>query len=349
MRRGARRGRQGLAAAQRRTARANAAASAWLGWATRNARGAARALRGYRRPRAARRAGRSGDALVRGRRPGRAGARAAGRRRRPVRRRVRSARCCVTELLQRIASRRRDRARAPTCSAAPGWFGGPLPEWFAYEVVERLHPTLSVGANEIQRTTIAERGPRASRPSPGRRGGDDGIPSGGVVDRRGRTVGDPGDRPAARPRAGRRVGAQRGEGRRRRGHAGGHRPDRRAGDHRRRRAARARDPTASATRRQGEALDAAAVPEMVRMLEAGVNVVTVSTPGLVHPAGLPAGVACAARGGGDHGERDAVRVGHRARLRRRPAAPHADDHERHRALGPHPGDLPVRRATRSRS
>ncbi len=35
----------------------------------------------------------------------------------------------------------------------------------------------------------------------------------------------------------------------------------------------------------GEELDAAAVPEMVRMLEAGVNVVTVSTPGLVHPAG----------------------------------------------------------------
>jgi hypothetical protein len=35
----------------------------------------------------------------------------------------------------------------------------------------------------------------------------------------------------------------------------------------------------------GEELDAAAVPDMVRMLEAGINVVTVSTPGLVHPAG----------------------------------------------------------------
>jgi hypothetical protein len=35
----------------------------------------------------------------------------------------------------------------------------------------------------------------------------------------------------------------------------------------------------------GEGLDAAAVPDMVRMLDAGVNVVTVSTPGLVHPAG----------------------------------------------------------------
>jgi hypothetical protein len=35
----------------------------------------------------------------------------------------------------------------------------------------------------------------------------------------------------------------------------------------------------------GEAMDAAAVPEMARMLEAGINVVTVSTPGLVHPPG----------------------------------------------------------------
>jgi len=35
----------------------------------------------------------------------------------------------------------------------------------------------------------------------------------------------------------------------------------------------------------GEELDAAAVPDLARMLEAGINVVTVSTPGLVHPAG----------------------------------------------------------------
>jgi hypothetical protein len=34
----------------------------------------------------------------------------------------------------------------------------------------------------------------------------------------------------------------------------------------------------------GEALDAAAVPDLARMLAAGINVVTVSTPGLVHPA-----------------------------------------------------------------
>jgi hypothetical protein len=35
----------------------------------------------------------------------------------------------------------------------------------------------------------------------------------------------------------------------------------------------------------GEALDAAAVPDLARMLAAGINVVTVSTPVLVHPAG----------------------------------------------------------------
>ncbi len=52
----------------------------------------------------------------------------------------------------------------------------------------------------------------------------------------------------------------------------------------------------------GEELDAAAVPDMVRMLEAGINVVTVSTPGLVHPAGYQPEwraqlEAAAARGG----------------------------------------------------
>jgi 2,4-diaminopentanoate dehydrogenase len=35
----------------------------------------------------------------------------------------------------------------------------------------------------------------------------------------------------------------------------------------------------------GESLDAGVVPDLVRMLEAGINVVTVSAPGLVHPAG----------------------------------------------------------------
>ena len=52
----------------------------------------------------------------------------------------------------------------------------------------------------------------------------------------------------------------------------------------------------------GEQQDAAAVPDLVRMLEAGVNVVSVSTPGLVHPAGYhpewrEALEAAAAKGG----------------------------------------------------
>lgn len=64
---------------------------------------------------------------------------------------------CVTELLQRIG-RVGATMIGPDALTAPGWFGGPLPEWFAYELVERLHPTLSVGANEIQRTTIADVG-----------------------------------------------------------------------------------------------------------------------------------------------------------------------------------------------
>jgi alkylation response protein AidB-like acyl-CoA dehydrogenase len=63
----------------------------------------------------------------------------------------------ATELLQHIA-RVGAHALGADVLTAPGWFGGPLPEWFAYEQVERLHPTLSVGANEIQRTTIANVG-----------------------------------------------------------------------------------------------------------------------------------------------------------------------------------------------
>jgi alkylation response protein AidB-like acyl-CoA dehydrogenase len=63
----------------------------------------------------------------------------------------------ITELLQRVA-RVGVGALGADALTAPGWFGGPLPEWFAYETVERLHPTLSVGANEIQRTTIADVG-----------------------------------------------------------------------------------------------------------------------------------------------------------------------------------------------
>jgi alkylation response protein AidB-like acyl-CoA dehydrogenase len=63
----------------------------------------------------------------------------------------------ATELLQHIA-RVGAGALGPDALTSPGQFGGPLAEWIAYEVVERLHPTLSVGANEIQRTTIADVG-----------------------------------------------------------------------------------------------------------------------------------------------------------------------------------------------
>jgi alkylation response protein AidB-like acyl-CoA dehydrogenase len=63
----------------------------------------------------------------------------------------------ATELLQRIATVG-VALLGPGALTAPGWFADPLPSWFAYEVVERLHPALSVGANEIQRTTIADAG-----------------------------------------------------------------------------------------------------------------------------------------------------------------------------------------------
>jgi alkylation response protein AidB-like acyl-CoA dehydrogenase len=65
---------------------------------------------------------------------------------------------CVTELLQRIA-RVGDRMIGPAVATEKGWFGDQsLPAWFAYETVERLHPTVSVGANEVQRTTIGQLG-----------------------------------------------------------------------------------------------------------------------------------------------------------------------------------------------
>jgi len=73
----------------------------------------------------------------------------------------------ATELLQRIA-RVGARVLGPEILTAPDWFGraapgarpgaGSLGGWFAYETVERLHPTLSVGANEIQRSTIGQVG-----------------------------------------------------------------------------------------------------------------------------------------------------------------------------------------------
>ena len=64
----------------------------------------------------------------------------------------------ATELLARIA-RVGAAALGPAVAVQPGWFGDEsLAGWYAYEVVERLHPMLSVGANELQRSTIARAG-----------------------------------------------------------------------------------------------------------------------------------------------------------------------------------------------
>ena len=67
----------------------------------------------------------------------------------------------VTELLQRIASAGvallgpAGLLTAPLFGPAPA--DAPLRGRFAYECVERLHPTISVGANEIQRDLLAHR------------------------------------------------------------------------------------------------------------------------------------------------------------------------------------------------
>ena len=116
------------------------------------------------------------------------------------------------------------------------------------------------------------------------------------------------------------------------GHAGGHRPDRRRRDDRRRRAARARARLRlllGVGRGDGRRRGAR---RWRRMLEAGINVVTVSTPGLVHPAGYQAGVARPARG---RPRRRATRRS--TRRASSPASPVTSSpltlmtHERHRA------------------
>lgn len=68
----------------------------------------------------------------------------------------------VTETLQRLAATGvallgpAGLLTAPLFGPVPA--DAPLRGRFAYDTVERLHPTLSVGANEIQRDTIATRG-----------------------------------------------------------------------------------------------------------------------------------------------------------------------------------------------
>jgi alkylation response protein AidB-like acyl-CoA dehydrogenase len=68
----------------------------------------------------------------------------------------------VTELLQRIASAG-IALLGPAGLLTGSFFGpvqpdAPLRGRFAYECVERLHPTISVGSNQIQRDVIAHRG-----------------------------------------------------------------------------------------------------------------------------------------------------------------------------------------------
>jgi alkylation response protein AidB-like acyl-CoA dehydrogenase len=69
----------------------------------------------------------------------------------------------VTELLQRIAQVATE-ALGPAGLLRPGAPGAPFEGLFAWEYVARIHPTISVGSNELQRTTIATAGlglPRA--------------------------------------------------------------------------------------------------------------------------------------------------------------------------------------------
>jgi alkylation response protein AidB-like acyl-CoA dehydrogenase len=63
----------------------------------------------------------------------------------------------TTELLQRIAQVATE-ALGPAGTLRPGAPGAPLGGLFAWEYVERIHPTISVGSNELQRTTVATAG-----------------------------------------------------------------------------------------------------------------------------------------------------------------------------------------------
>jgi len=65
----------------------------------------------------------------------------------------------ATELLQRIARTALDLVGAEGVVWSPLFSGAPpevpLQGRVAWELIERIHPTISVGANELQRDTIA--------------------------------------------------------------------------------------------------------------------------------------------------------------------------------------------------
>ena len=63
----------------------------------------------------------------------------------------------VTELLQRIAQTATE-ILGPFGSLRPGSAHAPADGRYCYEVIERIHPAVSVGANEIQRNAIAQSG-----------------------------------------------------------------------------------------------------------------------------------------------------------------------------------------------
>jgi len=70
----------------------------------------------------------------------------------------------ATELLQRIAQVASE-LLGPFGSLRQGSRWAPLDGHFAYDVIERIHPTVSIGANEIRRNSIAQLGlglPRSS-------------------------------------------------------------------------------------------------------------------------------------------------------------------------------------------
>jgi alkylation response protein AidB-like acyl-CoA dehydrogenase len=63
----------------------------------------------------------------------------------------------ATELLQRIAQVATE-LLGPFGSLREGSPWAPLEGHFAYDVIERIHPTVSIGANEIRRSSIAQMG-----------------------------------------------------------------------------------------------------------------------------------------------------------------------------------------------